>query len=74
MKRDKNNSCVIKEMLTHRGVKQVQIAKMLGVSRASVNQVITGDRKSSRIRQAIAFAVNVQVKELWPEQAVEERK
>ncbi len=42
------------------------IARKIGVTRGAVYLVIHGKRKSRRIQQAIADAIDMQVKDLWP--------
>lgn len=66
------NRDLIKNALKERQTTQTQIAKMLHVSPVSVNDVVTGKRKTPRIRQAIAFALGKSVSEIWPEPAKEE--
>lgn len=63
----KHNKQQIKADLVARGITQTEIAKMLNVSVPIVNQVISGDRKSSRIRKAISMAIGKPVSELWPD-------
>ena len=57
----------IKAELIMKNVKQTEIARSLGITSASVNEVITGRRKNPRIREAIAAAINKPVSEIWPE-------
>lgn len=56
----------LKAKLKERGVKQKDIAKMLGITAASVSEVVRGRRKNPRIRLALAFAVGLPVSDLWP--------
>lgn len=51
-----------------KGIKQVNIAKSLGIKSPTVNEVISGKRKNPRIREAIAMAIGKQVGEIWPEE------
>ncbi|WP_354005652.1 helix-turn-helix domain-containing protein [Desulfofustis limnaeus] len=53
--------------LQEKGISQLDIANMLKVKPASVHNVITGKRRTPRIRQAIAFALGRPVAEIWPE-------
>ncbi len=55
----------IKILLLRHDIKQAQIAKKLKVSRAAVSLVIKGTAESRRIKQAIAQALNMEVKDLW---------
>lgn len=56
----------IKAALILAGVKQSRLADSLGVSRALVSLVVSGKKKSSRVRQAIARALGLKVEDLWP--------
>ena len=62
------NSQEIKNLLKTNGVKQLNIASSLGVSHVAVSLVVRNRAVSSRIRQAIAEAVNKPISDLWPEQ------
>ena len=68
MKGQKN----IKGLLVMACIKQVDIARAQKVSRAIVSEVVSGRKKSARIRRAIARALKVRVSDLWPEKT--ERK
>lgn len=68
------NREIIKSGLKERRVTQTQIAGMLKVTPVSVNDVITGKRKTPRIRQAVALALGKSVNEIWPELAEEEKE
>ena len=58
----------IKAELARKGISQREIALMLKVSPVSVNNVISGKRKTPRIRKAIALAIGKPVSEItWPE-------
>lgn len=50
-------------------VKQIEIARLLGVSLAAVNRTIKGELVSKRIRCAIAATLGQSVTTIWPEQA-----
>jgi len=45
---------------------QSVIARELGVSATAINRVIEGNSVSDRIRQAIAVAINEDVRRIWP--------
>ena len=47
-------------------VKIVEIASHLGITPSAVHQVVSGNRSTLRIREAIAKAVGKPVDELWP--------
>lgn len=53
--------------LVARGVTQAKIANMLKVFLLTVSQFISGTRKSTRIREAIALVLGKPVSELWPD-------
>ncbi len=55
----------IKLFMLQKGIRQVDIAKELGVSRVAVCRVIKGLSKSRRIRQRIADVLDMKVDELW---------
>lgn len=57
----------IRQELKERGITQLSIANMLRVKASSVHNVITGKRRTPRIRQAIAFALGRPVVEIWPD-------
>ena len=56
----------IKALMVLKGVKQVDICRKLHVRAATVSQIVSGKKKSARIRLAIAKALGMQVEELWP--------
>ena len=57
----------VKSLMALKGIKGVDIARQLGVSRVTVSIVITGKGKSMRIQRAIAAALNKKYEELWPD-------
>ena len=58
----------IKAAMILRGIKQTDLAKQAGVNRATINTVITGRIKSTRLRQLIARAVEKDITYYWPEE------
>lgn len=56
----------IKMLLLEHDVKQVQIAKKLGTSRAAISLVIKGVAESRRIKKAIAQSLGMEAEDLWP--------
>ena len=60
------NPVKIKSEMILAGITQTDIAKDLGVSQPSVNRVIAGIDVSDRIRRAIANAIGIDVKKIWP--------
>lgn len=55
-----------KAELVRRGVRQATIGRRVGHSRAYVNQVISGRRRSKRIEAAVAEALGLPVAEVFP--------
>lgn len=58
----------IKALMMLKGVTNASIAATESVSRTWVSLVLTGKRRSSRIRTAIATAVGVPVTTIWPDE------
>lgn len=56
----------IKILLIRKDVKQADIARKLKVSKQAVHNVIKGIGESRRIKIAIAKALEVDIKDLWP--------
>lgn len=52
------------------GVKQIDIARRFGVSKAMIHQVVYGRSKSRRIQMEIARIIGEDVDEIWPRQEV----
>jgi lambda repressor-like predicted transcriptional regulator len=64
---NRTNGLKIRSELVKRDISNASIAQKLNVSRQSVTQIIYGQAKSSRIRQAIAQAIGRPVHEIWPD-------
>jgi transcriptional regulator with XRE-family HTH domain len=62
-----NNGKKIRALMILADVSGAEIARKLKVHRTMVNKVVNGDRKSPRVRKAIARALNIDVKDLWPQ-------
>jgi transcriptional regulator with XRE-family HTH domain len=58
----------IKLLLLLSGTSEAEIARNLGLNRASISMVVTGKSKSRRVREAIAIALDAKVTDLWPEE------
>lgn len=56
----------IRISLQRAGIAQAKIARKLGVTQQAVSQVIRGVSVSHPIRQAIADAINADVRQIWP--------
>jgi transcriptional regulator with XRE-family HTH domain len=54
------------------GIKEVEIAKMLGVSRQAINNEMRGVRKSRRVRDALCKLTNTPFEKFFPEYAQKE--
>lgn len=65
--RQKNNE--IKALLVRKGIRQVDIARKLNVTRGTVSAVLNGLRESNRVRRTIARALGLKVSDLWPREA-----
>lgn len=55
----------IKKALIDADIKQIDIARKLGITRQYVHVVIKGHRRTAYVRKAIAKAVGRRVDELW---------
>lgn len=55
----------IRALLIEHKVKQVDIAKELGLSSGSVNRVISGHYASRRVQEAVAKAAHVPFEKMW---------
>jgi transcriptional regulator with XRE-family HTH domain len=56
----------VKAMMVIKGIKQVDICRRLDVRPSTVSLIVSGKKKSARIRAAIAKALGVPVADLWP--------
>jgi DNA-binding XRE family transcriptional regulator len=56
----------VKSLMVLKGVKQVDICRKLHVTPQTVSLIVSGKKKSARIRAAIAKALGVKVEDLWP--------
>jgi lambda repressor-like predicted transcriptional regulator len=65
-----NTATKIKIGFLEKGISGVDIARQFSppVDRTAVYHVIAGRSKSPRIRKAIADALGMKVKDLWPEE------
>jgi len=61
------NMIDIRQELKNKGENQLSIAKLLMVTAPSVHNVISGKRRTPRIRKAIALAIGKPVSEIWPD-------
>lgn len=64
----------IKSELILAGVTQMDISRKSGIHPVSINDVISGKRRTQHVREAIASAINKDVSYLWPEQPEEENE
>jgi transcriptional regulator with XRE-family HTH domain len=58
----------IKALLVEAGIKQVDLARQLGVDPSAVSVILSGRKRSRRIRLAIARALRYDVRDLWPDE------
>lgn len=56
----------IRVSLIRAGIPQQAIANKLNVSASAIARIIDGDSASHRIRQAIADAINIDIRNIWP--------
>jgi len=68
-----NKRVDIRAELKIAGIRQSKIARILSVSPVSVHDVITGKRKTPRIREAIALFIGKPVSEIWPDTTNQEK-
>ena len=59
-------SLAIRQGLMFARVSQVAIAREVGVRKATVGNVVAGRRRSAKVEAAIARAMGVPVRRLWP--------
>lgn len=59
----------IKAMLVERGIRQVDIARELGLKKETVNTVLNNHGTSRRVKEHIAKRLGRPVEYLWPKQA-----
>ena len=59
----------IKAALMLKGIKQGEIARMLGITAAAVSSVIAGRYKSKRVKLQIAKILSKSINEIWQESA-----
>lgn len=59
----------VKALMVLKGIKQADICVLLGVRASSVSLIVSGKKRSRRIRTAIAQALGVRVEELWPDKS-----
>lgn len=57
---------LVRGMMYITGVRQIDIARKYNIDKTVLSKVLSGKRKSPRVRQAIAQELNVPVEMLWP--------
>jgi|LSQX01.1.fsa_nt_gb predicted transcriptional regulator len=60
----------IRAALVLKGIRQVEIAKGLGVTEVAVSRVISGQLRSARIERAVAKAIEQPVHKVFPVERV----
>lgn len=63
---DEIRIALLRAHVTNPAVTQVEIARRCGVSRAAVNQVISGKTVSKKIMREIADAIGIDPSRIWP--------
>jgi lambda repressor-like predicted transcriptional regulator len=62
-----SNPTKIKIEMLKKGITGADIARRAGVTRVAIYHVIEGRVKSTRLRKAIADALGMKIKQIWPE-------
>jgi len=57
----------IRAMLVEEGITLASIARQMGLTKSTVCDVVTGGRQSRRVKRAVADALRMKPKDLWPE-------
>lgn len=57
----------IRALLVEEGITLASIARRMGLTKSTVCDVVTGGRQSRRVKLAVAQALRMKPKELWPE-------
>jgi len=57
----------IRALIVLKGTNCAEIGRRVGVSRQAIHATIDGIIKSYRLRKAIADALDLEVKDIWPE-------
>ena len=60
----------IKALLVKNRIKQVEIARNLNVSEATVSRVVSRKERSRRVQKEIARVLNLTYEELWNEKLI----
>lgn len=68
-KNKKAHLAYVRGLLRMYGIRNRQIAKSLGVTDSAIGHVLAGRKKSLRVQQAVADALNKSFEELWEESA-----
>lgn len=70
----KRRGLKVRAMLVERGIKLKTIAERLSLDQSTISQVVAGKRQSRRVKRAVAEALGVSPKSLWPDEFNNNRK
>jgi transcriptional regulator with XRE-family HTH domain len=63
-----NHERLLRGMMYITGIRQIDIARKYNIDKTVLSKVLSGKRKSPRVRQAIASELQVPVEVLWPKE------
>lgn len=55
----------IKALLAARGIKEIDIARRLNITRSAVSLIINGHKSSRRVQKTISDMLNIPYEQLW---------
>lgn len=64
----------IKEIIGRKGHTYVSLAEEIGITPQAVSEIVNGRTKGSTARYALAKALGLEVRDLWPEKARARKK
>lgn len=56
----------LKYLMAEKGLKQITVAKALGISRPVVSEVVNGNERSKTVEEYIATQFGMSVDDIWP--------
>ena len=62
---------LVRGMMYITGVRQIDIARKYNIDKTVLSKVLSGKRKSRRVREAIAQELDVPMEMLWPDKGFE---
>ena len=63
-----NHERLLRGMMYITGLRQIDIARKYNIDKTVLSKVLSGKRKSRRVREAIAQELKVPLTQLWPEE------